>query len=101
MSVKRKVTVPDGRSCRATGGSLRPSRRRLRLASGAPENRPAQLALDPHRREPDSRQPPGPLVDEEARLPARRELRVEAVEALDLEVRAALGASLPRLRAGP
>src|SRR5581483_8448240 len=46
-----------------------------------------QLALDPHRGQADARQPPLALEDEVARLPARVELRVEAIQALDLEVR--------------
>src|SRR5207244_2258974 len=43
-----------------------------------------QLPLRPQRRDPRPRQPERPLVDEEPRLPAREELRVEPVQALDL-----------------
>src|SRR5207244_4082159 len=41
----------------------------------------------PERREPGAREGEWSLVQEIARLPAREELRVEAVEALDLEER--------------
>src|SRR5881409_1473839 len=49
--------------------------------------RAGQLTLGEQRDEPDAREPEDALVDEVARLPAGEELRVEAVEALDLEER--------------
>ena len=50
------------------------------------EAQPRQLALGPVRGEAGVREREHALEDEVARLPARRELRVEPVEALDLEV---------------
>src|SRR5439155_25517385 len=55
-----------------------------------PESAPEQsrlwkLTLRPKRRQPDTRQARYPLVQQVARLPAREELRVEAVKPLDLE----------------
>src|SRR5438270_595022 len=47
--------------------------------------RPRQLALDHESGQPDRRQRSRARVAQIARLPAREELRVEAVEALDLE----------------
>src|SRR6266516_4371756 len=47
------------------------------------------LTLDPKRRQPCAWQPKPSFEEEVARLPAREELRVEAVEALDLEERVA------------
>src|SRR5437764_6900795 len=48
-----------------------------------------QLAFCPHDRQTRARETERPLVEQVARLPAREELRVEAVEALDLEERIA------------
>src|SRR5438876_12311845 len=51
--------------------------------------KPGKLAFDHERRDPHARQPQHAFEEEVARLPARRELRVEPVQALDLEERIA------------
>src|SRR5436309_11753814 len=51
------------------------------------EARARELPFGPQRRQRSAGEPEGALVEQVARLPARQELRVEAIEALDLEVR--------------
>src|SRR5579884_25206 len=59
------------------------------------QRRLGQLPLRPQRRDPGPREPERALVDQEARLPVGEELRVEPVEALDLEERIAQRDQLP------
>jgi hypothetical protein len=56
------------------------------------------LPLDPQRRETSARQAQEPVEDEMTRLPARRELGAEAIEALDLEPAVAVVDEPPQQR---
>ena len=71
------------RSPRSASGSRSRSARSSTLSS--PRTRLRQLALHPHRRQADPGKTQNVLVHEVARLPAREELGVEAVQPLDLE----------------
>src|SRR5256886_7907827 len=89
MAAERSRHRPGSRTPSAGPGGgfarLRARSSALALDRDAPP-RLRQLALGPHDREPSTGQAQRSLVEQIAGLPAGKELRVEAVEALDLEV---------------
>src|SRR5258705_467119 len=89
MAAERSRHRPGSRTPSAGPGGgfarLRARSSALALDRDAPP-RLRQLALGPHDREPSTGQAQRSLVEQIAGLPAGEELRVEAVEALDLEV---------------
>ena len=85
-SSTRPSSLRSWRSCRSprcASGLLSRSARSSTLSS--PRTRLGQLALRPQSSQTGPRQAEPALVHEVARLPTREELRVEAVEPLDLE----------------